>query len=258
MDLNHIMEVATDAAYKSANLLQSYFGATYEISKKGAKDLVTEADMASEGIISETIAKAFPRHSILAEEGGLNPGIAKYRWLIDPLDGTVNFTHRLNIFAVSIAFEIEGDIAAAVVLNPTTGEFFSAVTGKGARLNDHPIAVSSVDRIPDSFLATGLPYDTADHLESLMSRFRACVAASQGVRRLGSAALDLCFLACGRFDGYWEENLKPWDTAAGALIAAEAGAKVTDFSNQSYTVEKKQILATNGRIHRQMLSILQI
>lgn len=258
MDLNRIMEVATDAAYKSANLLQSYFGSTYGISKKDAKDLVTEADTASERIIGDTIARAFPRHSILAEEGGLNRGSSKYRWLVDPLDGTVNFAHGLNIFSVSIAFEREGEIIAGIVLNPATGEFFSAAAGKGAHLNGHPVEVSTVDHFPDSFLVTGFPYDAVDHLDPLMTRFRACVAASQGVRRLGSAALDLCFLACGRFDGYWEENLKPWDTAAGALIATEAGATVTDFSNQPYHIEKKEILATNGRIHHQMIPTLQI
>jgi myo-inositol-1(or 4)-monophosphatase len=258
MDLNRIMEVATDAAYKSAHLLQSYFGGSYDISSKGARDLITEADTASERIIGETIARAFPGHSILAEEGGLSRGDSKYRWLVDPLDGTINFAHGLTIFAVSIAFELAGDVTAGIVLNPVTGEFFSAAAGKGARLNDHPIRVSTVNRLPDSLLATGLIYDTVDHLDPLMTRFRAGVAAALGVRRLGSAALDLCFLACGRFDGYWEENLKPWDTAAGALIASEAGATLSDFSNQPYRIEKKQILATNGRIHRQMLSTLQI
>ena len=258
MDLNRIMEVATDAAYKSANVLQSYFRSSYDISTKGARDLVTEADTASERIIGDTIAKAFPDHSILAEEGGLNRGDSKYRWLVDPLDGTINFAHGLNIFAVSIAFELAGDIVAGIVLNPATGELFSAVAGKGAHLNDHPIRVSTVNRVAESFLATGLIFDTIDHLDPLMARFRAGAAAALGVRRLGSAALDLCFLACGRFDGYWEENLKPWDTAAGALIASEAGATLSDFSNRPYRIEKKEILATNGRIHRQMLSTLQI
>ncbi len=256
--MNRIMEVATEAAYKSAHLLQSYFRGTYDISRKGHRDLVTEADTASERIIGETIAKAFPGHSILAEEGGLNRGDSKYRWLVDPLDGTINFAHGLNIFAVSIAFEHRGTVLAGIVLNPATGEFFSAAAGKGARLNDHPIHVSAVERLADSFLATGLIYDSVTHLDVLMSRFRASTVAALGVRRLGSAALDLCFLACGRFDGYWEENLKPWDTAAGALIASEAGATLSDFSNQPYHIEKKQILATNGRIHRQLLSTLQI
>ena len=258
MDLKRIMAVATDAAYKSAHLLQSFFRGRCEVNRKGVRDLVTEADTASERIIGETIAKAFPGHSILAEEGGLRRGDADCRWLIDPLDGTINFAHGLNIFAVSIAFEVRGRIVVGVVLNPATGEFFSAEAGRGARMNGHPIRVSDVDRLADSFLATGMVYQGTEELNGLISRFRACTAAALGVRRLGSAALDLCHLACGRFDGYWEENLKPWDTAAGALIAGEAGAVVSDFANGPYNVEKKQILATNGRIHRQLMSTLQI
>ncbi len=258
MDLERIMEVATDAAYRSAHLLQSYFRGRCDVSRKGTRDLVTEADTASEDIIAETIARAFPGHSILAEEGGLSRGDAGCRWLVDPLDGTINFAHGLNYFAVSIAFELDGRIVAGVVLNPATGEFFSAVSGKGAHLNDHPIRVSGIARLSDSFLATGLIYGSTGELDRLLTRFKACSLAALGVRRMGSAALDLCQLACGRFDGYWEENLKPWDTAAGALIASEAGAVVTDFAGVAYHVEKKEILATNRRIHRQLMSILQI
>ena len=164
----------------------------------------------------------------------------------------------MGLFSVSIAFAVDGNIEVGIVLNPVTGELFTAVRGEGAELNGRPIAVSDSRTVSESLLVTGFPYNIRDVLEPVLTRFANCVSASQGVRRLGSAALDLCYVACGRFDGFWEENLKPWDTAAGILIANEAGAVTTDFSNRPFTVDKKEILSTNGHIHKEMLSLLGI
>jgi len=258
MDFEFIKKVGLDAACKSAGILRRYLGRISGVNKKGAIDLVTEADIDSEKSIIDSIRGKFPGHEILAEESGLNRGSADYRWIIDPLDGTTNFAHQLGLFSVSIAFALQGDIVLGIVLNPVTEELFTAVKGKGAELNGRPIRVSGSKTVSESLLVTGFPYDLHSMIEPLLTRFSNCLKASQGIRRLGSAALDLCFVACGRFDGFWEQNLKPWDTAAGMLVAREAGAVVTDFSNNSFTIGKKEILATNGMIHDEMLSLMKV
>ncbi len=258
MNLEPIKRVAVAAAYKGARAIRPYYGRTTKINKKGAIDLVTEADTGSEKIIIETIRTRFSDHSILAEESGLNDRSTENKWIIDPLDGTTNFTHHLGLFTISIAFALNDDIAVGVVLNPVSGELFTAVKGKGATLNGKPIKVSGVEKISESLLVTGFPYNHKEIFKALMARFASCLKASQGVRRLGSAALDLCFVACGRFDGFWEQNLKPWDTAAGVLIAKEAGAVITDFSNRPFNIYEKEILATNGKIHKEMISLLEL
>jgi myo-inositol-1(or 4)-monophosphatase len=236
----------------------SHFGKVSKIDKKGIIDLVTEADTESESVIIETIRKVFADHAILAEESGLRTGDSDYQWIIDPLDGTTNFAHQIGLFSVSIAFSVKDETVLGIVLNPLTRELFTAVKGKGASLNGRHIDVSKATTVSESLLVTGFPYNLRDYFDPLLTRFAKCLKASQGVRRLGSAAIDLCFIACGRFDGFWEENLKPWDTAAGELIAREAGAIVTDFSNKPFTINKKEILATNGRIHKEMISLLSI
>ncbi len=253
-----IKRVGIDAAYKAGRVLLSHYGRISRIDKKGDIDLVTEADTGSEKVIIDTIQKAFPNHTILAEESGLNRGEFGHKWIIDPLDGTTNFSHQLGIFSVSIAFSLNDQTVFGVVLNPETRELFTAVKGKGASLNGRQIRVSNSPSVSESLLVTGFPYNFKDVFDPLLTRFSNCLKASQGVRRLGSAAIDLCFLACGRFDGFWEQNLKPWDTAAGELIAREAGAVVTDFSNKPYAIDKKEILATNGKIHKEMLLLLKI
>ena len=258
MDLELVKRVGIAAAYKGGGVLMSHFGKVSKIDKKGVIDLVTEADTESEKGIIETIQNVFADHMILAEESGLSTGDADHRWLIDPLDGTTNFAHQIGLFSISIAFSLKGETVFGLVLNPMTKELFTAVKGKGASLNGRQIAVSTVMTVSDSFLVTGFPYNLRDHFNPLLTRFSKCLKASQGVRRLGSAAIDLCFVACGRFDGFWEQNLKPWDTAAGELIAREAGAIVTDFSNQPFTIYKNEILATNGKIHNELLSLLEI
>ena len=208
--------------------------------------------------IIQTIRSRFPDHAILAEESGANPGVPDCQWIIDPLDGTTNFAHQLPIFAVSIAFSFRGEVTVGIVLNPVSGELFTAVRGRGAELNGRPIRVSETKHVSESLLVTGFPYNFEEILESAMGRFRSCLRASRGVRRLGAAALDLCFVACGRFDGFWEENLKPWDTAAGMLIASEAGAEVTDFKGKAFAIDDREILATNGSIHRELMSLLAL
>lgn len=258
MDLEDAKRVGIAAAYAGAQVVRDRFGNISQIDKKGAFNLLTEADTESEKKIIRTIREAFPDHAILAEESGASEGTGEYRWLIDPLDGTTNFAHQLPIFAISIALTIDAEIVLGLVLNPMDGELFSAISGQGAELNGKPIKVSSTQSVNESLLVTGFPYNFSEVSEPLMRRFTVCQNASQGVRRLGSAALDLCYVACGRFDGFWEQNLNPWDTAAGAVIATEAEAVITNFSNQSFTVDQKEILVTNGKIHQEMLELLTL
>jgi len=258
MDIERIKQIGIRAAYRGGEILKRHFGHFTTVNKKGIIDLVTVADIESEQAIVESIRSAFPNHSILAEEAGLLEGDAEKQWIIDPLDGTTNFAHSLSIFAVSIAFAYQAKPVFGIVLNPSSGEMFTAIENQGAYLNNHTIAVSTATTARDSLLVTGFPYDLEKMTSGVLDRFARCLAAAQGIRRLGSAALDLCYVACGRFDGFWEENLKPWDTAAGILIAREAGAHITDFVGQPFDIEKKQILATNGHIHAEMLSLLNI
>ena len=258
MDFDRIKQVGISAAYKGAEVLQSYFGNITRVNKKGAVDLVTEADLRSEEKVLSTIRATFPDHTILAEESGLKAGTPDCSWLIDPLDGTTNFAHQVPIFCISIAFATRDNICIGIVLNPINGELFTASREGGAQCNGRPIRVSATSRLSDSLLVTGFPYNLREIFDPIITRYASCLRAAQGVRRLGSAALDLCYVACGRFEGFWEQNLKPWDTAAGSLIAAEAGGHVTDFSNRKFQVDGKEILATNGRIHDEMLSLLRL
>lgn len=258
MDLEHAKRVGIAAAYNGARVLTEHFGNTFRIDRKGPFDLVTEADTGSEKQIIKTIREAFPDHAILAEESGTGEGNPEYRWIIDPLDGTTNFAHHCPIFTIAIALTVHDEIAFGLVLNPVDGELFSATAGKGAELNGKPIRTSLTASVHDSLLATGFPYNFSEIIEPMMKRFAACQDASQGVRRLGSAALDICYVACGRFDGFWEQNLKPWDVAAGVIIAAEAGARITNFSNRPFSINQKEILITNGHIHQEMLSLLAL
>lgn len=257
MDLQHVRRVAVAAAYEGGSRIRSHMGRLERIDKKGAIDLVTVADLESEQAVIQTIRSAFPDHAVLAEESGNRSGNPDCRWIIDPLDGTTNFAHQIPLFAVSIAFFEKNVPSVGVVFNPVSGELFEGVKGEGALLNGAPIHVSDTGDVGDALLVTGFPYDFKTMFEPLMARFHACMKAARGVRRLGAAALDLCFLACGRFDAFWEQNLKPWDTAAGIIVAAEAGAKITDFSDAPFDVDKKELLATNGRIHNTMLSLME-
>jgi myo-inositol-1(or 4)-monophosphatase len=256
MELEQIKKIGVQAAIKAGEVLRSFQGGPLSVRKKGAIDLVTEADIASEKVILETVLSEFPDHSVLAEESGRISGDDRFQWVIDPLDGTTNFAHGLDLYAVSIAFALAGEVVVGLVLAPASGQLFVAIKGEGATLNGRAIGISQEKMLSNSLLVTGFPYNVSDRIESLMSRFSRCTVASQGVRRLGSAALDLCYVACGRFEGFWEENLKPWDTAAGALIAREAGGEVTDFSRTPFSRDMLEIAATNGFIHQELLKLL--
>lgn len=258
MDLEHAKRVGIQAAYSGAKIVRDRFGHISQIGQKGAFDLVTEADTASEKIIIQTIRDAYPDHAILAEESGVNHGNAEFQWFIDPLDGTTNYAHQLPIFSIAIALAVREEMVLGLVLNPMDGELFAAAAGRGATLNDAPIQVSSTTTVRKSLLVTGFPYDFSEIIEPAMKRFSVCQNTSQGVRRLGSAALDICYVACGRFDAFWEQNLKPWDKAAAAVIAKEAGARITDFANRPFAINQKEILVSNGRIHQEMLSLLEL
>lgn len=258
MDLEKIKSVGLAAAARAGEILREYWGKTHAVEKKGAINLVTEADLASERAIIETIRTTFPDHTVVAEESGVMPGTDSHRWIIDPLDGTTNYAHSLPEFTVSIAFAFEGDLVYGLVLNPVTGELFCGTRDQGATLNGQPIKASQTQTVSESLLVTGFPYEIKPIVRPLMSRFERCLMAAQGVRRLGSAALDLCYVACGRFDGFWEQDLAPWDTAAGLVIAQEAGGTISDFSNGSYSIDKKEILATNGFIHHELAALLRL
>ena len=244
------------AAYNSGKILMKYYGKLKEVNKKGKIDLLTIADLESEKKIVEIIKKSFPDHNILAEESGSLETDSPFRWIIDPLDGTTNYAHYLPLFCTSIALAYEDEILLGIVLNPAMEELFIAVKNHGAFLNGKPIKVSKSKELNDSILVTGFPYDLHEHIDQLISRFKQLLETAQAIRRFGSAAIDLCYVACGRFDGFWEQNLKPWDTAAGILIVEEAGGKVTNFSNKTFTIDQKEILATNGNIHEQVLKLL--
>lgn len=258
MDLESIRAVALASAARAGDILRHYWGKTHTIEKKGAINLVTEADLASERAVIHLIRSAFPEHTVLAEESGITLGSDSHEWIIDPLDGTTNYAHGLSEFCLSVAFAYEGKLLFGLVLNPVTEELFCGVRGRGATLNDQPIHVSSTQPLSESLLVTGFPYELGPVIHPLIERFRRCLLAAQGVRRLGSAALDLCYVACGRFEGFWEQELAPWDTAAGLVIAQEAGASVSDFSNKPYAIEKKEILATNGLIHEELANLLRL
>lgn len=258
MDFKLIQRTAVAAAYDGGRVLRQHFGKLTQIKKKGDIDLVTQADLDSEQTIIKTIRKKFPDHGFIAEETGRSYSTSMGQWIIDPLDGTTNYAHGIAIFAVSIAFCWNNEIEIGVVFNPFSTELFTAIKGHGAKLNGQPIQVTPTKSIADSLLATGFPYDIKTSMGPIMQRFQQCLPSCRGIRRLGSAALDLCYVACGRFEGFWEQNLNPWDTAAGSLIANEAGAKITNFSNQPYDIDEKEIIASNGHIHEELISLLEV
>lgn len=257
MDMERIKQVGVAAAINGGKVLTAHFGNLRSVRKKGAIDLVTEADVGSEAAIIDTITSAFPDHAILAEESGRHSGSGDGRWIIDPLDGTTNFAHNLPLFCVSIAFAMGEEIVAGFVLAPLLDALFVGLKGQGAQCNGSPIQVSSTPTLSESLLVTGFPYDHHTIFKPLMERFGRCLQATQGVRRLGSAALDLCYVASGRFDGFWEQHLKPWDTAAGFLIATEAGARTTVFSGAPYSIDMDEIVSTNGAVHDELLRLLE-
>ncbi len=226
-----------------------------EIAEKGRRaDLVTDADRASEAIVVERLRRAFPSATILAEESGTHRGTSDERWIVDPLDGTTNFAHGYPLFCVSIAYERAGELIAGAIVAPAMNECFAAERGAGATRNGRAIAVSAIPRLGDAMTCTG--FHPAD-FERNAGYFRAVSQRAQAVRRDGSAALDLAYVACGRFDGFWEFDLSPWDVAAGTLLVREAGGEVTRIDGGPEAVDARSILATNGRIHSELLEALR-
>jgi myo-inositol-1(or 4)-monophosphatase len=253
---NRELEVARHAARAAGKILISIFGHVNHIMKKGSIDLVTEADLEAEKIILKTIRRNFPKDSILSEESGKQQHTSGRTWIVDPLDGTTNFAHGFPFFAVSIALEIEKEIVLGIVYNPQMDEYYEAVRGKGSSLNNNPINVSGTSNLDESLLATGFPYDIREKSEEIIKFFSKMIVRSQGVRRPGSAAIDLCYVAAGRLDGFWEQGLNPWDTAAGIIIVEEAGGTVTTFEGKPYSPFKKTIVAANPLIHGEMIRVL--
>ncbi len=247
--------VATDVAMQAGQLLREHFGTALNVRHKGEIDLVTEADEAAERLIVDELRRQFPLDGILAEEGGGGDVDRERLWIIDPLDGTTNFAHGYPIFGVSIALEIAGELALGVVYQPVLNELFTAVKGGGAFLNGAPIRVSATERLDASLLCSGFSYDRGETRAALPLWAR-MVLSAQGVRRDGAAALDLCYVAAGRFDGFWERPLQAWDVAAGALIVVEAGGLVSDYEGNPHQTRGRQVVASNGRIHGQMLQII--
>jgi myo-inositol-1(or 4)-monophosphatase len=220
--------------------------------KTNAIDLVTEADRESEEAVIRTINRAFPDHAILAEESGANAHLSEHRWIIDPVDGTTNFAHGFPQFCVSIAYERRGRVELAVVFDALKRELFVAARGRGARLNAQAIRVSATPSLDLALLATGFPYDRRERRNFYFTFWEAFMMRTQGVRRTGSAALDLCYVACGRVDAFWEFGLKAWDVAAGAMIVTEAGGRVTNLDGSALDLDARKILASNGKLHRAM------
>ncbi len=251
--LNFAIETARDAG----RLLLEKFGRKIAISKKGDINLVTEADLASEALIIERIRSYFPKHSVLAEESGAAAldGESQWKWIIDPLDGTTNFAHGYPCWCVTLALEHAGEIVVGVTFDPTRNELFAAERGRGATLDGKPIKVSATEELADALLVTGFPYDVK-HREKFARNLTELLLKSRGVRRDGSAAIDLAYVACGRFDGFWEEGLNPWDVAAGLLLIEEAGGRVSYYDGSKFSIYAPPICASNGLIHREMTQIL--
>jgi myo-inositol-1(or 4)-monophosphatase len=252
--LNFAIQTARDAG----QLLLEKFGRKINISLKGDINLVTEADLASESLIIERIRSYYPKHSILAEESGnaVTDGNSTWKWIIDPLDGTTNFAHGYPCFCVTLALEHEGKIVIGVTFDPTRNELFAAEKGQGAILNNKPIRVSTTENLSDALLVTGFPYNFKQK-ENFARHLTEFLLQSRGVRRDGSAAIDLAYVACGRFDGFWEEGLNPWDVAAGVLLIEEAGGCVTYYDGTPYSIYQPPICASNGLIHNEMLAVLR-
>lgn len=250
-----LKEILINATEAGAQVMKHYFSSrNLQISnKEGINNLVTEADHASEKAIIETIQQSFPDHFILSEEAGEMSRDSEYKWIIDPIDGTVNYAHGIPICCVSIAVEHRGQMILGAVYNPFFKEFYLAERGKGAFLNGEQIFVSKESQVMKSCLVTGFPYTYLDMPNGPLQCFERFIRKGIPVRRLGSAAMDLCWVAAGRFDGFYEHKLQAWDSAAGFLLVEEAGGKVTDFTGAAYSPYQPHILATNGSIHDEML-----
>ena len=257
--MNHsgMLDFAIETAKQAGSILMQNFGKISSIERKSTDiDLLTIADTDSEAYILDRIKTTYPQHHIIAEESNITEGNSDYRWVIDPLDGTTNFVHSLPIFAVSMGLQYNEETILGVVYNPAADKCFWAEKNSGAFLNDKPIYITSTNTLSNSLLVTGFPYIHDDRYEKCFDLFKELYGRTQGVRRLGAAALDFCFVAMGRFEGFWEFGLQPWDICAGALILKEAGGKVSDWDGSPMPFSGTRILATNCHIHGEMMDVL--
>jgi myo-inositol-1(or 4)-monophosphatase len=254
------LQTAIDAVRRAGEVQRQAFGGEFAIRKKGAIDLVTEVDVAIEREFRAHIAQAWPDHDVLGEEFGASAtgaqGRARPCWIFDPIDGTTNFAHGLPIFCASLALEIDGAVQVGAVYDPMRDELFTAERGQGAWLNDRRLAVSSTATLGDALLVTGFPYSVQKEGEAILGLFARFVAEARAVRRLGSAALDVCYVAAGRMDGFWEEGLGPWDIAAAALLVEEAGGRVSDLAGGPFNARTGQLVASNAHVHPAMLETI--
>ncbi|MBN2017260.1 MAG: inositol monophosphatase [Candidatus Cloacimonetes bacterium] len=248
------LDIAIEAARKGSEIIKENFHKKKEIDYKGRINLVTNVDKEAEAVVIETISKYYPKHNILTEETKhKQDNNQSYRWVIDPLDGTTNYVHGFPFVCVSIALQKDDESILGVVYNPILDELFYAEKGKGSFRNDQTISVSYNADFSKSLLATGFPYDMYNEERNNIRYFSKMIKQCRGIRRPGAAALDMCYVACGIFDGYWELELFPWDTAAGLIIVEEAGGKVTTFDGLQFSIFDKEIVASNGKVHKEML-----
>ena len=258
MHFDDLQAIAIQAVRESGKIQKEWLRKDKKIELKGEINLVTEVDRRSEQRIVEIIKKAFPKHNILTEETPMaNELPSPFRWIVDPLDGTTNYAHGYPCFCTSIALELEGKIVLGAVYDPLLDELFTAQQGNGAFLNNERISVSTTDRLTNALICTGFPYDVRESQENNLDHFNHFVMEARAIRRDGSAALDLCYVAAGRFDGFWELKLYPWDVAAGKLLVEEANGRVTDFRGDPLNIYAHQILASNGKIHPEMMRVLK-
>jgi myo-inositol-1(or 4)-monophosphatase len=270
-DATVLRDAACEFARAAGAILLEGYGRVHAPEKKGRIDLVTEFDRKSEALLLSRIRERFPEHAILAEESGAHAGAnapphragpaaageqGSVRWICDPLDGTTNFAHNYPFFCVSVGVEVAGRMSAAAVYDPVRDELFAAAAGAGATLNGRPIHVSAIPQVEDALLVTGFPYDVREHPERHLPLFQEFLLRAQGVRRDGSAALNLCYVAMGRFDGMWEGNLSPWDIAAGSLIIREAGGVITGYAGEPLRLDGRRIVTANTTLHARMLEVL--
>lgn len=256
--LDSLKDTAVEAATAAGRILQEYSRSGFRIEYKNAVNLVTDADRKSEQAVIDIIRNRYPHHDVLAEERGMDTGgRSPYRWVIDPLDGTTNFAHGFPMYCVSIGLEHEGRMVLGVILDPTRQELFTAVAGQGATLNGTSIRVSKTSALDAALLVTGFAYDIRESTHNNLDYFSRFCLRARGVRRTGSAALDLCYVAAGRFDGFWEMKLHPWDVAAGSLMVTEAGGRMSDFSGGNFSIDGEEMVASNGLIHSEMVTVLE-
>lgn len=254
------LATAIEAVLQAGAVQMAHFRGDFQIDKKGAIDLVTNIDVQIERTFRAAIAERYPDHVVLGEEfesAGSRDEVPEYCWVFDPIDGTTNYAHGLPIFCCSVALEIAGEPVVAAVYDPTRQELFTAEAGQGAWLNGSPLRVSSTDQLIDSLLVTGFHYDVHRDPDEIIGLFTRFITTARAVRRLGSAALDLCYVAAGRFEGFWEQQLQPWDIAGGALIVQEAGGRVTTLGGDRYASRAGSVLATNGPVHDAMLTVIR-